>query len=360
MTVDPSGPVLIALCGATGTGKSTFINDASGSKLPVGHTQISCTEQVIFAKEFMLDGREIRLIDTPGFDDTNVSDTEILERIGTFLKLTHNEGQLLNGIIYMHRITDNRVGGVSRRNFRVFRELCGPKALENVLITTNMWHDPPEEAELAREDELKQSDLFFKPVLAKGARMARYIRSDGPESAHKIIRLLMRNTPKPTYLGEALADGVPLGDTNPGKVLNEEMQKLLDKQKAEIEELRREMQDAIQRRDKEHQEELAIERKQAQERLDAINRQMQSLNDQLGGERVAREEQAKRFHEENKRNREELARLEQDLTAARQESEANNKSAAMLEKINQLEQELRYRRRGFWGQIADAFGGLFS
>ena len=61
---------------------------ASGSQLRVGINLKSCTAEVQVANEFTLDGRQIILIDTPGFDDTNVSDAEILEKIAAFLALT--------------------------------------------------------------------------------------------------------------------------------------------------------------------------------------------------------------------------------------------------------------------------------
>ena len=48
----------------------------------------SCTSDVEIAKEFTLDGRKVVLIDTPGFDDTNKSDTEVLRLIAAFLEKT--------------------------------------------------------------------------------------------------------------------------------------------------------------------------------------------------------------------------------------------------------------------------------
>ncbi|KAG8684824.1 hypothetical protein FRC08_013466, partial [Ceratobasidium sp. 394] len=129
--------------GATGTGKTTFVNDASGGDLQVGDDLQACTQDVATSNNFQLDGRDICLIDTPGFDDTELSDTEILKRISGFLSTTYENGYRLTGIIYLHRITDGRMGGISRRTFKIFRELCGQKTLGNVLIVTNMWSDPP-------------------------------------------------------------------------------------------------------------------------------------------------------------------------------------------------------------------------
>ena len=65
-----------------------FINIASGSQLRVGVGLASCTTEVQLSNEFIIDGRRVILIDTPGFDDTSVSDAEILNRIAVFLAAT--------------------------------------------------------------------------------------------------------------------------------------------------------------------------------------------------------------------------------------------------------------------------------
>ena len=61
---------------------------ASGSGLRVGRQLNSCTTEVQVADEFTIDGRQVVLIDTPGFDDTTKSDTDILTLIATFLATT--------------------------------------------------------------------------------------------------------------------------------------------------------------------------------------------------------------------------------------------------------------------------------
>jgi hypothetical protein len=62
-----------------------FINLASGSNLRVGGGLESCTSSVNTAQAFKLDGRSVTLIDTPGFDDTSKSDSDILRMIAAFL-----------------------------------------------------------------------------------------------------------------------------------------------------------------------------------------------------------------------------------------------------------------------------------
>lgn len=61
-----------------------FINVASGSKLAVSDSLESCTVDVE-TSTFFLDGRTVTLIDTPGFDDTIRSDTDILKSITSYL-----------------------------------------------------------------------------------------------------------------------------------------------------------------------------------------------------------------------------------------------------------------------------------
>jgi hypothetical protein len=62
-----------------------FVNLVSGSELGVGDGLESCTSVVQPGKPFILDGRRVVLIDTPGFDDTTRSDVDVLNTIALFL-----------------------------------------------------------------------------------------------------------------------------------------------------------------------------------------------------------------------------------------------------------------------------------
>ena len=62
-----------------------FINLISGADLGVSNGLRSCTSTVQLARSFDLGGRHVVLIDTPGFDDTTRSDTDVLNTIASFL-----------------------------------------------------------------------------------------------------------------------------------------------------------------------------------------------------------------------------------------------------------------------------------
>lgn len=185
--------VFILVIGLTGSGKSTFINIASDSTLLTSESLDSCTRRVQEAPKFDFEGRRICLIDTPGFDDTDRSEVEILKSIKDFLEVQYNSGTLLHGMIYLQRITDVRMGGVSIRTLSMFRDLCGSNCLRNTVIVTNMWSKPPTLVEENRERQLLDNVKFFKLFIDGHATMVRH--DNTVESAHQIIRQICNNCP---------------------------------------------------------------------------------------------------------------------------------------------------------------------
>ena len=103
----------------------------------------------------------------------------------------YEEGSKLAGVVYLHRISDDRFRGITGRNFNMFCKLCGESALKNVVLVTNMWRDDSQDINEAREKEL--SSIFFKPTLDKGAQMVRHRNTD--DSARDIIRKLIWKNP---------------------------------------------------------------------------------------------------------------------------------------------------------------------
>ncbi|KAI0342631.1 hypothetical protein BDW22DRAFT_127156 [Trametopsis cervina] len=243
---------LILVMGLTGAGKTTFINKASGSNLVIGGGLESCTSEIQTSEQFELDGHVVTLVDTPGFDDTTRSEAEILRDVAAFLAKTYEAGRLLAGVIYLHRITDRRVGGMARRNMSVFRRLCGEATLKNAVVVTNMWSSGADKTlfaeEESREKELASSDLFFKRALENGAQMARH--DNTAQSAHAIIRRFLANKPIPLNIQRELVDekkklahteaGVHFIDTwsTMAQRHNEDVKELTNQQEQEIARLR--------------------------------------------------------------------------------------------------------------------------
>ncbi|KAK7032290.1 hypothetical protein VNI00_013249 [Paramarasmius palmivorus] len=278
--------VVVNVMGATGSGKTTFINKASGGSLKVGMKLESCTSNIALSPTFSVDGYQVTLIDTPGFDDTSRSDMDILETITDFLAKQYEHGKKLAGVLYFHRISDIRMGGISRRNFRVFRELCGEDTLKNVVIVTNMWGSVAQDVAEAREVELMNNEAFFKSALDKGAQIVRH--DDTPEMAREILRRLVEKKPIPLRIQlEMVEEGRDLSQTASAEELDSKINTEIVKHRKAVKGLRKTMEgkvlfaqafisvrplpiDALRSQDEASQEKLEEQRKQIQAEMDTV------------------------------------------------------------------------------------------
>jgi len=132
------------------------------------------------------------------------------------------------------------MSGIATRNFKLFRELCGESTLKNVVILTNMWGEVNLEVGEAREAELKTQDLFFKPVLDKGAQILRHDNTF--ETAINILRHLTENHPVPLQIQKELVDqNKDIRDTAAGAELSKELVEQIRKHHEEMRKLQEEM-----------------------------------------------------------------------------------------------------------------------
>lgn len=119
-------------------------------------------------------GEDIRvhLIDTPGFDDTNRTDADVLKQVALWLGSTYKDGKLLDGLLYLHRIIDTRMMGSARRNLLMFAELCGPNCFRHVVLATTMWSIVDVKIGEAREKELVNTFWKFVSPSSIGQQLA--------------------------------------------------------------------------------------------------------------------------------------------------------------------------------------------
>jgi hypothetical protein len=74
---------------------------------------------------FWHQGVRMWLVDTPGFDDTERSDLDILRDVAFWLASVYTKEARLAGIIYLHRISDVRLGGQALENLRCSNSSAG-------------------------------------------------------------------------------------------------------------------------------------------------------------------------------------------------------------------------------------------
>ena len=183
---------------------------------------------------------------------------------------------MLAGVLYFHRISDLRMSGALMRNFKMLQNLCGESALKNVIIVTNMWGGVEPEVGEAREAELKTEDIFFKPALERGTRMARH--ENTVTSAEAIIRLLINNQPIPLQIQKELVDEhKDIVKTSAGEELNRELNAQIKRHQQEIHVLTEEMEQAAKEKDEETRNELEIENKRMYEEVERFKDEARRL-----------------------------------------------------------------------------------
>jgi len=273
---------IIALMGPTGTGKSTFIDIATCQKAKhVGHKLESHTSE-IRAVRFLHPTTFVPyvLVDTPGFNDTNKTDAEVLDMIADWLKKTYKSNVKVAGIIYLHRISDNRMSGSPLKNLQMFGKLCGDTAIKSVVLATTMWTKVrPVEVGVRREQELKEK--YWAGMLSLGSRMMRF--GDSFDAAWKMIdQIVIPETDKDNALllqEELVKLNLRLGETEAGKTLYTKLLELLSQQKETIKKLREE---AVAEENEQLAQELAAQYEDMQDALQSTFEQLGKMKIPLG------------------------------------------------------------------------------
>jgi len=224
--------LVIALMGPTGSGKSNIIDTLAGQPGRRSGSRLeSCTTEVRAVRLYKhpVHGDRLVLVDTPGFDDTNKSDLEILQMVSNWLKNIYEKDIKLAGIIYLHRITDNRMAGTPHRNLRMFGELCGDQAVKKVVFATTMWDRVVRETGVRRENELFEN--YWKTMINYGASTARF--SNTADSAWQIVEIILKHhETEVLLLQEEIVDlKRSLNETQAGKTLYSDLQRLLAEQR---------------------------------------------------------------------------------------------------------------------------------
>jgi hypothetical protein len=200
--------------------------------------------------DFLLDPQHIvQLVDTPGFNDTTRSDTDVLSAIAGWLQTNQVS---IAGIVYLHRINEKRFTGANRLLLKILQSMCGQHFLPHVVLCTTMWDKIPDKAVFseaeARESELVGAEDLWNPLLARGAKYMRY--TGDRASGFSIVEALLKHpsASKMELQLELRNPGCDVEDTLAGRVITAEIRRkeeILRKQRLEEEEEERDLREQL-------------------------------------------------------------------------------------------------------------------
>lgn len=165
-----------------------------------------------------LGGKEYVFVDIPGFNDTERSESDIVCEISTGLSQVQN----IKGILYLHRILDERMMSSSIRHLHIFQALCGKSCMGKVTIVTTHWDRVSQAVGEARESELKQD--YWKELITDGATVAQFRGS--LEDAEAITKCLTKDPQLVRLAIQEQIIGCTFEETDAGRIVNQKMQSL--------------------------------------------------------------------------------------------------------------------------------------
>ncbi|KAK6539282.1 hypothetical protein TWF694_009517 [Orbilia ellipsospora] len=315
-----------------GSGKSTFIAKLTGRSIEIGHGLQSCTGEVaVYSYRDEETNRIIYLVDTPGFDDTTRSDTDVLKEVAYFLSVSYSSKIKLSGIIYLHRITDIRMQGSTLKNLRMFKKLCGENALPCTILATTMWERVDQETGASREKQLVDTENFWGYMVSRGSRVFRH--TNDRESALEIVDYIVGLQTKVVLdiQYQMVDQHKTLDQTGAGKELEAELIKQREKFAQQLKEVQEDLQSALEEADEESTRCLNALQVDFERKLGESDKDRQRLKTDM-----------ERLHSEKEKQ---LAELRAEML--RQQQANDTKLQQYQTKLERIQQE-RDERKSQW------------
>ncbi|KAF9031170.1 hypothetical protein BJ165DRAFT_1535495 [Panaeolus papilionaceus] len=139
--------IIYLLMGPTGSGKSAFIQSllAPDQKLDISKDSLESVTQEVFCYQVvnLMQGRwnVLLVVDTPGFLDTKMSESQITKMITVTLDNLRQSAYAVNVcILYFQPITDIRMGGSKRDAVKLLRAFAESFGASGIKVVTTMWN----------------------------------------------------------------------------------------------------------------------------------------------------------------------------------------------------------------------------
>jgi len=173
---------------------------------------------------------------------------------------------MLSGLLFLHRISDNRMSASPIRLLETFKSICGQQAFENVILVTTMWDEVSLDVGEERENQLR--DGHWKSMLTLGSTTARFLNTQ--ESAWDTISKFRFENRRAILLQEELVERqMSLPETTAGRSMLRWLGEIIESLKEALRRLRKRLRKA---RRKTYEGELRKDINQQEQTLQAADR----------------------------------------------------------------------------------------
>ncbi|KAF3911430.1 hypothetical protein ABW20_dc0104175 [Dactylellina cionopaga] len=136
-------------------------------------------------------GPRVLLVDTPDFDTTGHSDSEVLEDVLLWLETKYPEEKEHARIIYLHDINIKGVTGSSGRNLEASEQVCRGNYIDSVVLAKTDGRNIQKSHKYSnkRVDKPNAETSVWRAMVARGSGVV--IRDGSSESVLQIVRDLV-------------------------------------------------------------------------------------------------------------------------------------------------------------------------
>lgn len=260
------------------------------------------------------------LVDTPGFDDSDKSDFHVLTEIASFLKASYQDGLKLNGIIYLHRIIDNRMQGSAMRSITMFRKIIGGSVYPNIILASTMWELEKPGVGEARESNLIGESEFWSTMRQKGCQIRRHMNTKA--SALELVSFFVKDRTDKVVLDlqvDLVTKKKDLADTAAGKEARGQLAEEVMRLKRQVEDAKTALKEALKERQQARARELHKERVEWSKKMDKLQKDYETSSQKMRQDfeeaRKRQEAMIKSILQQNKKLGEARDRIEKKLTS---------------------------------------------
>jgi len=213
------------------------------------------------------------------------------------------------------------MGGTALSNLRMFRQLCGPDCLKNVVLATTFWGNVENATGARREKELVNNDQFWGRMVAKGSEVVR-LNEDRLDNLKVLLKIAKNNGKVVVGAQKEMLAGKSASETSAAQEVSREWKQWKLEKEQELARENRKLQAEMERRKRVQRALLKREQEEAEERIREAQERAAEEERERERARVRRQAELKAQRERERQQQERKQRQAQEALRAEEAAQA--------------------------------------